>query len=206
MARRKTRPVAAPAPRGADINDPPVSRLLQRPGSVAALMPAAWVDPDDIKPDAKHKPAAIAGWRSYDPLRKMAGHPNSGVGQGHILAADKLREQVDLATLGFSALRPLIYVSQFALPRWGLGPAAIAQMRAVRSVRRVVALFSPPQLLLLDAVILRNRTLRAYCLSSDPPASALLTKRVLLLILDRLAEHYDAEIQDEIARGKRLTP
>jgi hypothetical protein len=122
----------------------------------------------------------------------------------HVRAADKLREAVDLATMGFSGQRPLIYVQQVPQPRFGLGPAALAQMRAVRSVRRVVRLFAPPQIDMLDWIVLRNLTLRQWTHRITPKLNAAAERRRLLVILDRLAEHFDAEVQDDIARGRRL--
>ena len=136
----------------------------------------------------------------------MSGHPHSGITAGHIAAADMLREQVDLATLGYSTVRPLIYVAQFSQPRWGLSRAEAEQMAAVRSVRRAIKLFDTIELLLLEAMVLRNVTLRQWVHSRHPPSSAGAEKRRLMSILDRLAEHYDSEIQDDLARGRRLLP
>ncbi len=167
-------------------------------------MAAEWRDPDDITPGARRTPRSIAGFRRYDPLRKMSGHPNSGIGASHIHAADKFREQVDLATMGYAAVRPLIFVAQYAAPRWGLTRPEIARMRALRSVRRVMGLFAPPQLLLLEAIVLRNITLRQWVQATVPLSSSRLEKRRLMIILDRLAEHYEAEIEDDLARGRRL--
>jgi hypothetical protein len=79
-------------------------------------------------------------------------------------------------------------------------------MAAVRSVRRAIKLFDTIELLLLEAMVLRNVTLRQWVQSRHPPSSAGPEKRRLLSILDRLAEHYDAEIQDDLARGRRLLP
>jgi hypothetical protein len=169
-------------------------------------MAASWVDPADLTPDARKVPRTVHGWRTYCPLRRMLGHPNSGIEPGHILAADMLREQVDLVLLGFAAARPLIYVAQSALPRWGLGPAAMAQMRAVRSVRRVVLLFSAPQLVMIEAIILRNTTLRQWAMTRDPASPVKLEKQRLLIVLERLALHYDGEVADDLAKGRRLPP
>jgi hypothetical protein len=206
QTRRQRRSQPAPAARVPEINEPPATRLVQRPGSPAALMPTAWRDPADIKPDARRAPRMITGLRGYDPLRKMAGHPRSGIIAQHILAADMLREAVDLARMGFSGARPLIYVAAFAQPRWGLGPAAVRQMRAVRTVARVTRLYTPRQLEMIDAIVLRNRTLRQWATAVDPPLVARLEKRRLLEILNVLAEHFDGEIQNDLAMGRRLEP
>ena len=206
MARRRSRPGAAPSARSVEIEDPPASRLVQRPGAPAALMAGEWRDPSDTTPDARRVPRSVSGWRTYCPLRKMSGHPASGIAAGHIAAADMLREQVDLAMLGYSTVRPLIYVAQFSQPRWGLSRAEVEQMAALRSVRRAIKLFSLAELLMLESIVLRNMTLRQWVQACVPPSSSAIEKRRLLSILDRLAEHYDSEIQDDLARGRRLLP
>jgi hypothetical protein len=169
-------------------------------------MRADWTDPDDIRPNSSKAPRKIHGWRTYCPLRRMSGHPASGITERHIMAVDKLREQVDLAVLGYSAERPLIYVAQFPLPRWGLGQSAIEQMRAVRAVRRVMMLFSMPQLVMIEIILLKNASLREWTRRVMPPLHAETEKRKLMVILDRLVEFYKSEIKDDIARGRRLTP
>jgi len=180
--------------------------MVQRPGAPAALMAGSWTDPTDLTPDARRVPRKVSGWRTYDPLRKLSGHPHSGITAEHIAAADMLREQVDLATLGHSTVRPLIYVAQFSQPRWGLGRGELEQLAALRAVRRVIRLFTPPQLVQLEAIVLRNITLRQWAQSRVPVSPSAVEKRKLLVILDRLAEHYDSEIQDDLARGRRLPP
>lgn len=167
-------------------------------------MRAVWRDPDDITPGARRTPREITGFRTFCPLRRMAGDPASGIQAWHIMAADKLRELVDMATLGFSTDRPLIYVQQTTLPRWGLNPAAVAQIKATRSVLRVITLFSRYELRLVEAIVLRNMTVRAW--SIDSGARQGTVKATLLDILDRLAQHFESEIDDELARGRRLTP
>lgn len=148
----------------------------------------------------------ITGWRSGDPLRRMLVHPRSGITAAHIAAADMLREQVDLATMGYSSARPLIFIASVPLPRFGLSPAALAMVRACRVVARVVKLFSRSELHLLQAVVLANVTLHAWTAHFDPPASPAVEKRKLLGILDKLVAHFDAEVQDDLARGRRLPP
>lgn len=169
-------------------------------------MRGAWRDPDDVTPNAQRAPKTVAGWRTFDPLRRMAGHPNSGITVEHIMAADMLRERVDLATLGYSAVRPLIYVVQYPLPRWGLGPAAMAQVQAARAVRRVMRAFNDAQLRMLEVIVLGNVTLRAWTLRRNPPSTLGAEKRKLLVVLDRLAEHFASEVREDVAKGRRLVP
>jgi hypothetical protein len=164
-------------------------------------MRATWRDPDDITPGARRTPKEISGWRRYDPLRKMLVHPNSGITVDHIMAADKLRELVDVATLGFSVDRSLVFITQAYLPRAGMGPGAIAQVQAMRAVARVIILFPGRQLAVIQAVILRNQTISA-CAQARGEARAAI-KRRLLAILERLVQHFQGEIEDEIAKGHR---
>jgi hypothetical protein len=170
-------------------------------------MRATWRDPDDLTPGARRAPREITAWRSYCPLRKMSGHPNSGITAAHIMAADKFREVCDVAVMGYTAARPLIFVGLNAAPRFGMGADAVAQMRAVREMRRAVRLFHPPQLLMIEAVILRNMTLRQWCESRVPRiATPRLEKVKLLVILERLVQHFDSDVADDLARGRRLPP
>jgi hypothetical protein len=169
-------------------------------------MRATWRDPDDLTPGARRAPREINAWRSYCPLRKMSGHPNAGITAAHIMAADKLREAVDVASMGYSADRPLIYVQQMAGHRYGLGRAEQARMSACRVVLRAVRLFHPPQLVMIDAVLLRNMTLRQWCESRVPRGYPKTEKLKLLVILDRLVQHFDSDVADDLARGRRLPP
>ena len=137
----------------------------------------------------------------------MQGHANSGVTASHIAAADKLREAVDVATLGYSAVRPLIFVSQaIAGSRYGLGAAEKARMAALRRVQRVIALFPAPALRMIEAIVLGNMSLRAWTLALPQPAAQAVQKGRLLGILDQLVQHFDGEIRDEVASGRRLPP
>ena len=202
--KRRLRLVAVAGAAVADLDPPPAARLKQRPGTPAALMAAEWRDPADTTPGARRTPRSIAGFRRYDPLRKMAGHPNSGIGANHIHAADAFREQVDLATLGYSTVRPLIYVAQFSQPRWGLSASDMKQMQAIREVRRVIRLFAPTQLIMLEAIVLRNVTLRQWVIGCGVVTTSKHEKRRLMVILDRLAEYFDADIENDLASGRRL--
>ena len=167
-------------------------------------MRAVWRDPDDVVPGARRAPREIAGWRRFDPLRRMLVHPASGITAQHVMAADMLRELVDLATMGYSADRPLIFVEQTTEPRFGLGPAALAQLRAARAVKRVIKLFPPPQLEMIQTVVLRNVTVRAWAMAVG--GNQAVEKGRLLNVLDILVQHFTAEIDDDLARGRRLQP
>ena len=168
-------------------------------------MRASWRDPDDIMPDASRVPREITGWRTFCPLRKMSGDHRSGITAAHIMAADKLREVFDLATLGYSSERPMIFVAMAAQPRFGMSEADIARTAAMRSMNRVLRIFPPSQLAMLEMIVLRNVNLRAWTLAHDN-ANAAVEKGKLLSILDRLAQHFEAEIKTELREGRRLTP
>ena len=154
-------------------------------------MRADWVDPEDIKPNA---------------LRRMSGHPASGISERQIMAADKLREQFDMATMGYSGERTMVFIARCALPRWSLGPAAVAQLRAARDIRRVARLFSAAQLALIDAILLRNLSLREWSRSATPPLHPATEKRSLMVVLYMLAEYYDTELKEDLDNGRRLAP
>jgi len=166
-------------------------------------MRASWRDPDDIKPDARRVPRDITWFRSFCPLRKMSGDPRSGITAAHIMAADKLREVVDVATMGYSSERPMIFVAMAAQPRFGMSGADIARVKAMRSMARVLRIFPPNQLAMLEMIVLRNVNLKTWTLAHDN-ANPAVEKGRLLSILDRLAQHFEAEIEDDIARGRRL--
>jgi hypothetical protein len=168
-------------------------------------MRSSWRDPDDIMPDARRVPREITAWRRFCPLRKMSGDPRSGITAAHIMAADKLREVVDVATLGYSSERPMIFAAMAAQPRFGMSGADIARVAAMRSMTRVLRIFPPGQLVMLEMIVLRNVNLRAWTLAHDN-ANPAVEKGRLLGILDRLAQHFDAEIEDDISRGRRLIP
>ena len=169
-------------------------------------MRSEWRDPDDVTPGARRTPRMVAGWRSYDPLRRMLVHPSSGITADHIMAADIVREAVDLAALGYSGDRPLIYVAQSAAPRWGMTKADVARLAADRVVRRVLRIFPASQLMMLEAIVLRNMTLRDWVKTRPPLTNPAVEKGRLLSILDQLVQHFISEIEDDVVSGRRLPP
>jgi hypothetical protein len=192
MAKR-ARPRRLPAPTAS--NDPPPLHA----------MVARWRDPDDIMPDARRVPREITGYRTFCPLRKMSGDVRSGITAAHIMAADKLREVVDVATMGYSSERPMIFVAMAAQPRFGMSGADIARVAAMRSMARVLRIFPANQLAMLEMIVLRNVNLRAWTLAHDN-ANPAVEKGRLLGMLDRLVQHFEVEIKDELREGRRLPP
>ena len=168
-------------------------------------MRSEWRDPDDITPTARRTARVIQGWRSFCPLRRMAGHPASGITAEHIMGADKLRELVDVAAIGYSGDRPLVYVQTYPQPRMGLSASLVRQVQAARAVQRAVRPYTEAQLAMIEAIILRNTTLRAWTMTRTG-AHPNVEKGRLLAILDLLAQHFEWETADEVARGRRLAP
>lgn len=202
--RRRGAPSLAPLP---CLADPPQARLAK--GAVASVMRSEWTDPDDIKPNARHTARRIVGYRSFCPLRRAMRHDGSGITELHIAAADKLREIWDVARLGYSAnAHPLVHVVTAQRPRSGPSQAEQARERADRTLRRALALFTAAQRELLDAVVLRNITVHAFASTVanetgqrfDPNTM----RGKLIAVLDVLATHWQSELEEELARGKRL--
>ena len=167
-------------------------------------MLSTWRDPDDITPGARRTPREITGFRSYDPLRKLMMHPNSNVSVAHVMAADKLREAVDIAALGYSGERPLIYVAHQPQPRWGMSKPDIARTAADRIVRRVLRIFPATQIHMIEVVILRNVTVAVWARAHKTNQQIEMGR--LLSILDRLVQYFESEIDDDLATGRRLPP
>jgi hypothetical protein len=169
-------------------------------------MRAEWRDPEDTSPDARKSARIIQGYRRFCPLRRMLANTASGITEQHVMAADKLRELADLATLGYTGPRLLLFVLHSAGPVTGLGPAALARNAAWRALRRAMRLFSPTQLAMLDAIVLGNQTLRAWTLARGEGAHPNVEKGRLLAILDTLAHHFETELANDIAAGRRQPP
>jgi hypothetical protein len=202
---RRRRALHLPPP--LTLADPPAVRRLAREGA-AAVARHDWADPDDTRPSAARVARRVQGWRTFCPLRRMQGSSSSGIIAEHVAAADKLRELVDLARLGYSGDRANIFVHLTPQPRTTLGAAGMAQAAAGRAVTRALALFTPGQRLMLLSVILTNQSLQSW--SQDRASitgravSAAVEKGRLLALLDLLAAHFAAEIDEEVEAGIRL--
>jgi hypothetical protein len=175
----------------------------------AGVMLSAWTDPDDIRPDARREPRRVTGYRTYCPLRRMRAGANSGITDKHVMAADRLREAVDLASMGYTAERPMLFVSLPPQPRAGMSGADMARNAARRDVARALRPFTAGQWLLLTAIVLGNESLHAWCRrmseQTDRRYDAAVEKGRLLAILDVLGQYYDTEIRDDLDHGRRLT-
>jgi len=179
--------------------DPPVTRIAAR-----TVMRAEWADPEDTRPGAARAARKVHGWRSYCPLRRMAGNPASGITPAHVMAADKLRELWDLAILGRSAGMAMVYITRSPGPSQGFGPADLARVAAFRALRRALAPFDPTALDMIYAILLRNLSLHAWAIVA---ASNVRAERIRLrAVLEHLARHFDTDIAAELDRGQRLPP
>ena len=168
------------------------------------VMKDTWRDPDDIKPNATHRAREVTGYRTFCPLRRMSAHKGSQIEPRHILAADLLRAQVDIATIGKGAR------SMDALSRQGFGPVtfpprtALERVWAMTQARRALARLAPSARVLVAEVVLMNRAVHAWCRQVTPPRDAKVEMGRLLAALDVLVDHYAAEIDEALARGKML--
>jgi hypothetical protein len=168
-----------------------------------AVMRGAWRDPDDMRPNAR-APREIAGYRTYCPLRRMMLNKGSQIDERQVLAADLLRSQVDIAVIGKGAR------SMEALGRSGFGPvagpsgSAVQRVWALAQARRALLRLAPPARVLVTEIVLFNRSVQAWCHANDPPRDPKVEMGRLLAALDVLADHYAAEIDEALAKGRML--
>lgn len=186
---------------------PPRIRQVTASGPTA-VMRDAWRDPTDTTPNASRRPREINGYRTYCPLRRMMARNGSQVTRAHILAADFFRLQVDLAVIGCGGMLDGSAVGQAYGPRAGPSAAQIQQAMAAAAVKRAFARFAPSHHTMLIEVVLRNRSLHAWCAlaAQGKPLDPDIEMGRLLTILDILADHYDTDIKADLAVGAILEP
>jgi len=166
-------------------------------------MRGTWIDPDAPFSTSRRTPRTVTGHRRFDIIRSIQSR-NSAITDAHVMAADKFRELVDISTLGYSPARMIVAVNHPAQPSLGLAHSVLARNRATRSLQRVLKLFIAIELHMINEVILSNLPLRRWV--ALHPSRAYDTEHARLLhILCVLAEHFDAEIAEEIAKGHRLS-
>lgn len=203
MRRKAEAPAARPLPATA--------RLLMTHGPTA-VMEAEWRDPEDVQPDARRHSRTIRGHRAYDPLRwsRRRHGDASSITELHVHAADRLRRAYDLAALGGLPgvvwLRGAIPHQTHYQPLSGPRIASLAMLRAHREFRRAMAIFVlRHELFLIAAVVLENTSISAWTrflkASGKPSAPQAETKR-LVAALDKLVQHYDTEIKEDMAMGR----
>jgi len=181
-------------------------RKAARSGSTA-VMRSCWRDPLDDNPRARSA-REITGWRGYCTLRAAVKRNNSAITERHIYAADRLRQACDLAAIGASGPREILPVVAIVYgPRGGPSYAALAQTRGWRDFQRAMAQFDASQRLLLTMVILLNYSVSAWCAMQSKPGRVVYPTpemQRLVLCLERLAEHYASEIDEDLAKGRLL--
>ena len=188
--------------------EPHPVRKRARTGQTAVLR-YRWRDPDDANPLARTA-REIDGWRQYCPLRAALRRHGSAcaISEVHIHAADRLRQACDLAAIGPSGPKELLPVTAITYgPRGGPGHAALSQTRAWREFLRAMALFDAEQRLLITAILLLNNSVTAWCGAQRErgiAAQPVVEMRRLVVCLDALAEHYAAEIDEDMQKGRLL--
>jgi hypothetical protein len=200
------RSVARRAPR-IDPLGPPAVRQHVREGPTS-VMRASWRDPDDLRPTAARSAREIAGFRSFCPLRWMLRRHGgaTAITERHILAADRLRAAADITAYGFTGERELLPINAIAYgPRTQPAADFMVRSRARAELLRAIALFRADDRLLLVAVVLLNRSITAWVTemrAAGGIGEPEVEMRRLIAVLDRLVEHYAAEIDDDLARGR----
>jgi hypothetical protein len=194
-----------------DPSPPPRAIIRDRAGDgPTAVMRGTWRDPDDLNPQGR-TPREVKGHRTFDPLRMMLRRHglHSSVNVRHIWSADRLREAVDLATYGATGGSAWEAVGAGFGPSMGPGAVALARLRAQGIVERVRCLYSPSESLLLDFVVLDNRSITSWCLRqhyTDAAKIRLQETALLVTLLDRLEAHFAAEIDADLRAGRLLDP
>jgi hypothetical protein len=168
-------------------------------------MKTEWRDPTDDKPSALKTARSVTGFRSFCSLRRMMQGPGSQIETKHVRAADKLRTNCDVACLGYTGLKQLIGLPVDSLqyrPSTGPSKNAIKQARACKVVQRAFALFTRRQCELLMFVVLENNPVSQWAqrVGSQPG----LEMGTLIAVLDILAKHFDAEIEDDRQHGREM--
>ena len=101
-----------------------------------------------------------------------------------------------------------MYVAVTPQPGSGPGRTEVARARASHVVQRAMRLFTDGQRLMLTTIVLDNQPCSRWTamrteatgVRHDPN----IEKGKLVAILDVLANHFETEIDNELAQGKRL--
>jgi hypothetical protein len=187
---------------------PPAIRLIGKGslGGPSAAMRSTWRDPDDHRVNARLA-REVNGHRAYDPLRwclKRHG-PESRVTEGHIAAADKLRQAADLAVVGRGG-RSWLGLLPVGIMRVRTTPtdAERANLRAWAEVRRAMALYDATQRELVTHIVLLNWAVRHWVemlRGRGQPATPPVEMGKLVDCLDRLEDHYRSDVDRMLRRG-----
>lgn len=184
------------------VGDPPDVRQ-GRAGGRTAVVAGAWVDPDDVRPNASYKPREVRNWQVACSLQRMARVQGSQITAEHIAAADILREAVDGANYGYTSPRDLGEImTGLPGPRSGPSEAAKRQVDACQVVIRALRPFPRDQIAFLNAILIENMMVSAWCDYLDTVFPDIRHERkvyvgMLLNILGILALHFRDAIDEE---------
>jgi hypothetical protein len=177
---------------------PAVVRIHASHGETA-VMKTQWRDPDDMRPNAAHRPREITGYRTFCPLRRMARLSGSQITEAHIAAADALRLAVDIATIGLTGEQSGVHGVYG--PTFGPSINAVLQAQAGTEATQVIWRLAPSQHRMTEAIVLRNRSLQAWCTERAAETRRTVSPEVemgrLLALLDVLADHYGLQDMPE---------
>lgn len=177
----------------ADPEGPP--RVRQIMGGVVR---ASWRDPDDIRPSASRRPREIDGFRAFCPLRRIAA-AGGPITDRHIAAADHIRGLYDLARLGWASVRDLRMYQRLP-PGPSSGPTAgqVSQARAAHDLNRCLKSLVPLERDLVERVVLGNEAVAVWCIRF-PWLTPHTARTTLIVVLDRVADHYAFEVDQALA-------
>lgn len=188
-------------------------RRRQADGGPTVVSLGSWVDPDDIKPDARKVPRRIDGWRTFCPLRRLMAAGGGVVTETHILAADWLRLKVDLGVIGRSRSR---YDGQEKVDGGShgarTGPSAIdvSQIVALSEVEHALRPFSMEQIRMMAVILLENYSLQRWAQAEEERLMRRVDPKVetgkLVAILEILAKSCETEIEELSRQGRLLAP
>jgi hypothetical protein len=190
--------------------DPPPVRIRQKDGATAVLRDE-WRDPTDTAPNAARSARTVTGYRSFDPLRKMARNgAGTSITAEHIAAADMLRKAAEVGGMGYApAFTEAMPVQAITYgPRGSPPRRCLAQTRAIRSFARAMELFPVPwQRRMIVAILLQNHTIARWTQGEIERGQRCNTHHEmgkLLCLLDLLAEHFKTDIEEAERRGHLL--
>jgi hypothetical protein len=167
--------------------------------AVGKLIAAEWRDPADL--DAlRREGRTVAGWRRSCVLRRSQQcNASSPFTEQHVAVADIMRRLYDVARLGYSAPKDGLLPVTAIMYRPALGPSkrAEASAKAARDFARAWAILADYEQSIVEALILNGVSIeevmqdRHWCHEK--------TVRLLVAALDRLCEHFDQEIDQQLS-------
>ena len=141
----------------------------------------------------------------------VARQPHTSITRNHIHAADLLREQADLAMLGYAPTRFDLPINSVVHgPRLGPTIAAVRQAEASTNFRRAINRLTIGLQRMVRSIILANCTVSAWCREEGERLGRQLNPQIemgkLICALDLLVDHYRSDIERGLASGRILPP